>query len=266
MIWNERPPPWVPTTDEYYAETSAIGSGALNRFHESPESFARYMWEMAKVSSFGPRVDTGYPGDAIALGSAVDCLLTDPEAFHQRFTRTNHKGLGVLGITKLSDALYCKSQRIAAAVRRNSRATDILDRPALRQMCHKWTVSGLQYRLRADYVTVWFDGLPVVVDLKVWGIDISSDWQVRQHANRLGAFRQLALYGQGVEHLWGVFPYLFLIIASSKTEGVRVDQLQGALLEKSAAEVDADQAALSECFRTGDFRVKQQREFGSFGA
>lgn len=264
-IWIDRPPTWTPTTAEYYATTSAIGSGALKRFHDSPERFFWYMHEMATIACMGPASDSEQPSKVMALGSAVDCLLTDPREFSRRFVVTDNKGIGVHGVTKLPSKLYGKVRRIVMAIQQNPRAADLLSRPKLRQMCHKWAVDGLDYRLRADYLTVWVDGVPVVVDLKVWGVDISRDWQVRQHAERLGAFLQLALYGQGIENLWGVFPHLVLIIASSKSENVRVDQLDGDLLDKSIAEVDADQAGLTECFRTWDFSTEQQQEFGSFG-
>jgi hypothetical protein len=261
MIWDDHPPPWQPSPGEYYASGLLTGSGALKLYCRSPEAYQRHILNAWKDIAQGRVVTAGKPSAAMVLGSAVDCMLTEPGQFRSRFVVTDSKRESHVGRDKMTPAAYVKARKMAAAVDRHPRARELIHRPCLRQVCHHWQVDGICYRLRADFVAQANDGTVILQDLKAWDVDVTEEWQVRRHAKRLGTYIQMALYGQGIEDLWGRFPIIALIIVSSRSpHKVVVRYLFGQDFAAARTQVAEAQKGIAEAFMTGVFCDRMDEE------
>ncbi len=263
MIWDDHPPPWQPSPEEYYASALLTGSGALKIYCRSPEAYRDHMLSRCMDLAMGRVVSAEKPSVPVVMGSVLDCMLTEPDGeFEKRFVRTNDKRPSHVRRPKVSDDLYVTARKMEARVRQHSRAREIMSRPGLRQMCHAWRVDDVWYRLRADWVTQANDGSVILPDLKCWSVDVRDEWAVRRHAARLGTYLQMALYGQGIEDLWGRFPIIALIIVSSLQPHrvvVRYLHEQKAFTEARMQVAEAQQG-ISEAFKTGVFCDKIDEE------
>ena len=255
-FWIDKPPPWKPTPQQYYASSHLIGSSALADFRESRQQFFRVHLAQAVEKR---------QTDAMMLGSLVDMLLTEPDEIAGAYAITRAKRRGTKawhraaerypGRQLVKSHLMDSAKRIVQAILRNPIAAGMLLGEGASQVCHAWMDRGIMCRARFDRVfvdhTVPYPK-PAFADLKVWNV-IEPKPLARQIYER-GAHRQLALYERGFEDLWGVRPRCFLVVVSSKEpHEVTVKNLSEDFMEMGRRDVDQDLTDLCSCLRRQDF-------------
>jgi hypothetical protein len=197
--------------------------------------------------------------DAMKLGSATHTAVFEPDRLPLEYaiwtgdTRKGPKWDAFLeaaeGRTDLTEAAYHKALAIRDAVRANPLAAAYLERGEAEKTI-TWTdeATGLRCKSRLDFLS---HSLPTVVDLKTTN-DI-SERAFKALCERMGYFRQLAMYGAGaVACDLLVRPSAVIIAVENKAPyEVAVYRIEPDSLAGAAEEVAELLTVLKRCRETG---------------
>lgn len=235
-----------------YLGLEAFGSAHLSALAISPLHYQHLM-------SQGSR-DT----EATDLGSAVHTAVLEPERFDElyvtepdpckvapgyekpRATKAYKDARAALEATGRQVLKFETADRIgemADAIRSNEHVAKLLQRAPERELTMIWDRDGRRCRGRADML-----GDGVLVDLKTTRtLRFFSPFEI----TKLGYYRKLAWYRDGLRRLGREIKHHFLIAAeSSPPYDVGVFAMDEAALEFGAIECDGLMETLLECERT----------------
>lgn len=256
------------SNDEYHADHSAIGSSMLKTFRKSP---ARY---------HGLYVDHSIPPDEptpdMVLGSALHCLVLEPDEFTNRYVLAIHAD-GRTKEGKAAKALFAEqnagkvvltmeqwneAHAMLDAIERHPAASRLLSGPGANEVALRMTDPefGLTYKVRLDRLILPpAAAVPIVIDLKS-AVDPSPEPFARAAVN-LGYPLQAALYSMVAEAMVGV-PPVFLLVAVGKEEpnDVWVHQPDAEFLGLGRRQLTETVTDLLRCADSGEWTAKGQNE------
>lgn len=256
-FWEVTPPTWRPTDAEYYGTPYLVGSSALKTFRRS-----RKLFKAIHVDRTTPEPP---PSKEMVLGSAVDCLLTEPEAYAERFTVRDDAGPDTAGwgwpsrqAISLADAE--RADRISQAVLADEDAAGLFLGEGLSQMRHRWIDDlGVFCRTAWDRA-VEVKGEPCCVELKTWTLRENDSSRSRKLTDYQTA-EQMAFQERGGLDLLGVRPgHVMVVVNSIWPHDVHVFRLSDRRMAKARDRVGADLRALGECIVTNNWAAPSRGE------
>lgn len=202
--------------------------------------------------------------DAADIGTAVHCLLLEPDEFARRYVvepvfnrRTNAgkadaEAFAVNNHDRLIISADDHEQILAmqASVMAHPDARALLTMPGESESSIYWTdpTTGLLCRCRPDR---WARSHRIMIDVKTTDDAAKFHWSVRDYRYDV----QAAFYSDGAAAVGEpVDVFVFVVVGKRREMGrypVRVIELDPATIEAARAEYQQDLYAVAECERTG---------------
>ncbi len=203
---------WKCTNAEYHADTDRIGSSMLKTILKSPRDY---------YERFVAKTREDKPSDEMILGSAVHCLVLEPDNFDNLFAcrpegidgRTKQGKedlakwrLSAVGKQELTQDANVKAHAIAASVLAAPAVKPLLE-GGVREQAITWQEGDLTFKLKADILhTGWSFESDLVVDIKTSSDPSPEAWLSDSGFAPIPKYRydmQMAHYCRGVTEFTG---------------------------------------------------------------
>lgn len=241
---------------EEFIKTRPLSYSSLKQFRKSPQHYVKYITE--------PRVVT----DAMIEGSLLDCVITEPEEFKQRYFifpkvdgRTKEgkeikaKALEeAKGRILITDEMYKSAMFAKQALFDDNEARQIMEAGTKMQKKLFWTdnKTGLPVNGRTDMeAKLW--GELFCVDLKKTADADPNTWVRKDFINQ-DLILQAGTYREGYKRIRFQFPhFIFLCVEMTAPYGVSVNYMSGNSLKIAEEEFHGTMAAFRKCLDEGRF-------------
>lgn len=260
---------WLPTAgihagvpnDLYHADKTATSSSRLKSILVSPAHFVA--GESNKETS------------AKAFGSALHCLLLEPELFHDQylvirpFKKTTKAGQALAELVEeaaggreiISEADFAEMQAMVASAMRHGAVRALLERGAA-ETTFVWQDAETEQllKVRTDWIQPGF----AIGDAKS-AADASFEGFSRACA-KYGYHISAAMYRIGVHVVTGEWlPFRFIALEKEPPYAVAVYEADADFLRRGEKEFRKAVRLLAECRRTGEWPSYQRDEVGLIG-
>jgi len=204
---------WNVSNAEYHADTTKIGSSMLKTALESPHLYRRRFVDDPPL--------TGKRSESMALGSALHCLVLEPDKFPSLFvvkpevdgrTREGRAAnadfaLNAIGKDLLSADQYEKAKRMANAVLAEPLVQELMD-GAIVERGIVWEEGGLVLKCKPDiFVPGYADEEDLHLDIKSSSDPSPENWKSLSDFSPIFKYRYdmqvAAHYTAGIEALTG---------------------------------------------------------------
>lgn len=242
---------WAVSNDAYHADRQCVSHSALEVFRRSrPEYHGRYV-----TGTTPPRP----PSESMVFGSAVDCLLLEPDEFEQRFALTPACDARTKAGKEIRDAFRAKlgdrtaidfedfqrAEAAVAAIWRNPRVRTMLKMEGTPQHSIRWQHhTGIWIKNRFDFLSA----SGAAIDLKTSRNPSRDAWA--KDAHELGYHRQRSLYHRG-RLATGLgkadTPFLYIVVGSQPPHECHVYDFGQDERALGDIENERDLSALAKC-------------------
>jgi len=253
-------PLWQCTEAEYHANTTRISHSLLNVYRDGGgPALADALLGIGRE-----------PTRAMILGSALHCLILEPERFRDDYgldrtrdfdkrTTAGKKGYEAwLDLAASGSRIYLDRDEMALvktqaeAIGRHRKAVKALvELRGLNEQAITWedAETGLPMRARMDRVLI---EAGLIVDLKTTSSSNTKEWEKSSWEFRYHC--QAALYIEAARQEWGRdFGFCFVCVSSGNPVQVAVRVPDEALLEAGRLDNRETIREVAECWRSGDW-------------
>lgn len=252
------------TDEDYHSNSSAIGSTQLRHMLKSPLSFH---------ANFSGTISKKKPSAAMQLGSACHCYLFE----HERFVKTYFCSpeFGDLrnkeakkerdyflksltpGAIPLQKEDWEKVQAIGHSVLRHPDAKALLRR-GIAETSHYYRdpVTHIKCKFKPDFLN---QSVMALIDLKT--TENCTDQSFMKSIWNYRYDFQLAMYGEGVRHIYGepVKHYMIIAVETEPPYEVAVYKLETMAIEKGFIDYRNCLDTLKECLVKNEWPAYQRR-------